>query len=102
MRKRRTFTAEFKTERVLEVLTGDFTPAEVCRQYQLSPQQLADWKAEFLANAALVFQRESESEALVERVQELERVVGRLTLELDAAKKVSRFLSQPSHRNGRS
>lgn len=102
MRKRRTFTAEFKTERVLEVLTGDFTPAEVCRMHQISPQQLADWKGEFLANAPLVFQRDRESEALAERVHELERVVERLTLELDAAKKVSRFLSPPLDRNGRS
>ena len=102
MRKRRTFTAEFKTERVLEVLTGDFTPAEVSRRHQLSPQQLADWKAEFLANASVVFQRDHESELLAERVHELERVVGRLTLELDAAKKVSRFLSPPLDRNGRS
>ena len=102
MRKRRTFTAECKTERVLEVLSGDFTPAEVCRRHQLSPQQLADWKAEFLANAAVVFQRDHESELLAERVHELERVVGRLTLELDAAKKVSRFLSPPLDRNGRS
>lgn len=102
MRKRRTFTAEFKTERVLEALSGDATPAEICRLHQLSPQQLADWKAEFLANASVVFQRDHESEALSERVHELERVVGRLTLELDAAKKVSRFLSQPSDRNGRS
>jgi transposase len=93
MGTRRTFTAEFKTERVLEVLTGDFTPAELCRRHQLSPQQLAAWKAEFLANASLVFQRDRESEVLAERVHELERVVGRLTLELDAAKKVSRFLS---------
>jgi transposase len=102
MRNRRTFTAEFKTERVLEVLTGDFTPAALCRRHQLSPQQLAAWKAEFLTNASLVFQRDRESEVLAERVHELERVVGRLTLELDAAKKVSRFLSQPLDRNGRS
>ena len=102
MRKRRTFSAEFKTERVLEVLTGDLTAADICRRHQLSPQQLADWKAEFLANAAVVFQRDHESELLAERVHELERVVGRLTLELDAAKKVSRFLSPPLDRNGRS
>ena len=102
MRNRRTFTSEFKTERVLEVLTGDFTPAEICRRHQLNPQQLAAWKAEFLANASLVFQRDHESEVLAERVHELERVVGRLTLELDAAKKVSRFLNQPLDRNGRS
>jgi transposase-like protein len=47
MRKRRTFTPEFKTERLHEVLTGDLTPAEVCRIHQLSPQQLAEWKPSF-------------------------------------------------------
>lgn len=67
MRNRRTFTAKFKTERVVEVLTGDFTPAQVCRLHQLNPQQLADWKAEFLANASLVFQRDRESEILEAR-----------------------------------
>ncbi len=101
MRKRRTFTAAFKSECVLEVLTGDLTSADICRAHQLSPQQLAEWKAEFLANAPLVFQRDRESEVLAERVYALERVVGRLTLELDAAKKVSRFLSPPLDRNGR-
>lgn len=101
MGNRRTFSADFKSERVLEILTGDFTPAEVCRRNQLSPQQLAAWKAEFLANAPLVFQRDRENQILAERVHTLERVVGRLTLELDAAKKVSRFLSSPLDRNGR-
>jgi len=102
MRKRRAFTPEFKTERVLEVLSGDFTPAEICRIHQLGPQQLTEWKTEFLANAPLVFQRDRESEVLAERVHDLERMLGRLTLELDAAKKVSRFLSRPLDRNGRS
>lgn len=101
MRKRRTFTPEFKSERVLEVLGGDLTPADICRIHQLSPQQLAEWKAEFLANAPLVFQRDRESEVLTERVHELERLVGRLTLELDAAKKVSRVVISPLDRNGR-
>lgn len=102
MKKRRTFTADFKAERVLETLTGELTPAEICREYLLLPQQLSEWKAEFLANAALVFQRDAESEILAARVAELERHVGRLTLDLEASKKVSRLLTSPLHRNGRS
>jgi transposase len=102
MKTRRTFTPEFKTARVLDVLTGELTPAEVCREHLLLPQQLAAWKAEFLANAALVFQRDQESEHLAARVTELEQLVGRLTLDLEASKKASRLLSRPLHRNGRS
>ncbi len=100
MKNRRTFSAEFKSERVLELLTGDLPAADICRAHQLSAQQLAAWKAEFLANAPLVFQRERESEVLAAQVHQLERVVGRLTLELDAAKKVSRGLRQPLDKNG--
>jgi transposase len=95
-------TLDFKAERVLETLTGELTLAEICREYLLLPQQLSEWKAEFLANAALVFQRDAESEILAARVAELERHVGRLTLDLEASKKVSRLLTSPLHRNGRS
>jgi transposase-like protein len=102
MKKRRTFTAEFKAERVLEILTGEFMPAEVCRAHLLLPQQLSEWKTEFITNAPLVFQRDAESEMRAARVAELERHVGRLTLDLEASKKVSRLLSPAGHRNGRS
>ncbi len=102
MKKRRTFTSDFKAERVLEVLIGEFTSAEVCREHLLQPQQLSEWKTEFIAHAPLVFQRDAESEILAARVAELERHVGRLTLELEAAKKVSRLLNPALHRNGRS
>lgn len=101
MKKRRTFTAEFKAARVLEILSGEYTSAEVCRAHLLLPQQLSEWKTEFITNAALVFQREAESEILAVRVAELERYVGRLTLDLEAAKKVSRLLNSPSHKNAR-
>ncbi len=102
MSKHRTFTPEFKAARVIEVLMGQFAPAEVCRAHQLSPQQLSVWKAEFLANAPLIFQRGTDADIAHVRTSELERLVGRLTLELDAAKKVSRLLTSRSHGNGRS
>ena len=57
---------------------------------------------EFMTNAPLVFQREAESEILAARVADLERHVGRLTLDLEASKKGSRLLTPAGHRNGRS
>ncbi len=39
-RKRRTFTAEFKAEVVLEALTGKSSQAEVCRRHNISDEQL--------------------------------------------------------------
>jgi transposase-like protein len=101
MRKRRTFTPEFKTEVVLEVLMGQRLPSELCREHQLSPQQVSEWKAEFLANAQLIFQRGTDDDTAQVRIAELERLVGRLSLELDAAKKLSRLLTASQPKNGK-
>ena len=51
MTKRRVFTPEYKTQVVLEVLTGARTAAEACRERQLSAQRLNRWKAQFLEEA---------------------------------------------------
>jgi transposase len=55
MTTRRRFTATFKANVVLEVLCGAKTAAEVCREHNLKPQLLSDWKAHFLAQAPSVF-----------------------------------------------
>lgn len=56
-RKRRTFSAEFKTELVLSVLTGEKSQAEVSCEHQLSAQQFGNWKRQFLENASSVFEK---------------------------------------------
>jgi transposase len=101
MTHRRTFTAEFKTQVVLDLVSGAHSPAELCRQHQLTPQVLARWKTEFLERAPLVFEQDQKRSAEQERIAELERLVGRLTMELDIAKKASGVLSSPLSRNGR-
>ncbi len=101
MGKRRTFTPEFKTQVVLDVLTGQRLSADICREYQLSPQQVSEWKGEFLANAPLVFQRDTDADSAQMRIGELERLVGRLTLELDAAKNLSQLLPASPPKNGK-
>jgi transposase-like protein len=55
MPHRRQFTAEFKAQLVLELLSGAKSSAELCREHQLASSVLADWKASFLARAAALF-----------------------------------------------
>jgi transposase len=102
MGKHRTFAPDFKAQVVLEVLSGSRTAAEVCRQHELKPQLLSLWKSELVDNASKVFQRDEQQDRTQARIAELERLVGRLTLELEIAKKASGLLSAASHRNGRS
>ena len=80
-RKRRNFTAEFKTEVVLEALTGESSQAEVCRRHNLSEDQLSKWKQHFLENAVSVFSAtDQQSSKDAERIAHLERLVGRMEL----------------------
>ena len=101
MQKRRQFTPEFKARLVLDVLTGVQSQAEVCRKHTLSPNLLALWKAAFLERAHTVFQSDETRSAEQARIAELERVLGRLTLENEILKKVSTRLTSAANGNER-
>ena len=100
MPRPRAFKPEFKARVVLEDLTGVKSAAEICREHGLSPQVLARWKSELLERAPEIFATPRWRGDETERIGELERMVGRLTLELDAAKKASSILTSLSSRNG--
>jgi|SRR5215207_8907132 len=99
-RKRRNFSAGFKAEIVLAVLTGEKSQAEICREQQLSAQQFSEWKRQFLENAGQAFEKPS-SAGDSEQIAELERLVGRLTMQLEIAKKASSILTSASSSNGK-
>lgn len=101
MRRRRSFTPQFKTQVVLEVLTRAKSMAQVCREYDLHEHVVLRWKAEFLDRAPQVFASDRAQSAEQARIAELERLVGRLTMELEIAKKASQLLRPPVNRNGR-
>ena len=99
MRQRRQFTAQFKAQVVLEVLTGQKRAAEACRAYQLKPDLLSRWKADFVRQAPALFQGDERLQQAEQRIAELERMVGRLAVELEVAKKAA--LLSAGRSNGR-
>ena len=86
---------------MLEVLTKLKTMAQVCRDYDLKEQVVTRWKAEFLERAPTLFAPDQHRDEAQTRIAELERLVGRLTMELEIAKKASQLLTSPAPRNGR-
>ena len=93
-RKRRTFSPEFKAKVVLEALRGENSQAELCRQHNLSEEQLSTWKRQLLENAASLFEsKDKSSKAATERIAQLEQHVGRLTVAVDIHKKAAAWLS---------
>ena len=91
---RRKFTAEFKAQVVLEILTEHKSLAQASREYGIKDSVLSRWKQEFIERSPMVFQQGGvQQDDREERIAELERMVGRLATELEMSKKVSRFLN---------
>lgn len=101
MQKHRTFKPEFKARVILQILTGEKSTAQICREHSLSDQLISNWKKQFLENADQIFDQARDASIEQERIAELERMIGRLTMELEAAKKASLLLTPRSQRNGR-
>ena len=101
-RRRRSFTPQFKAQVVLEVLAGLKSRAEVARQHKLKPELIARWRDVALEGLETLFQAGEQRDQDQDRIAELERMVGRLTLELEVAKKASALLPSALRRDGRS
>src|SRR5438132_1498859 len=102
MNRTKTYKPQFKAQAVLQVLTGAKSAAQICRDLNINEPILSRWKQQLLTHAALVFERETEASEQDQRVAELERLVGRLTMELEIAKKASQWAASPRLKNGRS
>jgi len=100
MGRQRSFSLEFKRQVVEESLSGESRPAQICRRYEISSSLLYHWKRQYARGK---FSNEPmEEAALRDRVERLERLVGKLTLENEFLKKgLQNSLSQLG-RNGRS
>ena len=101
MRKNRSYKPQQKAQAVLQVLNGTKSAAQVCRDLNINENLLSRWKQQLLTHAALVFERESEASEKDEQIAELQRLVGRLTLELEVAKKASQLASYQTSKNGK-
>ena len=103
--KRRIFSAEFKFETVLEALQGEKSAAQICRERAINDNLLSRWKQEFLHQGAEVFRRGEQSSAATEelsaRIAELERMVGRLMMQLEISKKATAIWESDWRKNGR-
>ena len=106
MGKRRTFRPEFKFEAVLDMVRGEKTLAQICRERDITESLLYTWRDAFFerAPAILADQRSSGngSDPQAERIAELERLVGRQALELEVLKKARSLLTSTPRLNGRS
>jgi transposase-like protein len=96
MNNRRKYDPDFKVRVVLELISGQKGLMQASREYGIKDTVLSRWKQEFLERAPQVFEQPKAKDQSGERIAELERMVGRLTMQLDMAKKVLRYSGSPS------
>ena len=98
-RSRRNFSAEVKTNLVLQLLKGVKELNVLAVENDIQPNLLRNWKKEFLANASLAFDNKREDnlreQLAEERKEKVEyaKKVGQLTMQVDWLKKNLKKLS---------
>lgn len=101
-RTRRSFSADFKAQLVLELLSGAASQAELCRKHNINAQLLTRWKTSVVEGLHTLFDEDPQSCQDQARIADLEQLVGRQALELEILKKASRMLGGLASGNGRS
>lgn len=90
-RTRRTLSSEFKAKVALEAIKEMNTISEIAQQHQLHPNQVSNWKKEFLVNASKVFDSKNEDaeqiKLLSKKNQELVQQIGELSVDNNWLKK---------------
>jgi transposase len=89
MRSKRKFTPEFKTKVSLEALKERESVSELALRYELHPNQINDWKKEFLQKASTVFEKGKTKSTTIDEKEtdRLFKVIGQLKVENDFLRK---------------
>ena len=93
-KKKKTYSADFKSKVVLELLSTEQTIAQIASKYEISAKSLIDWKKQFLDNASLAFDISGATKAYKDEIEELKAEndalagkLGRATIERDFLEK---------------
>lgn len=90
-RTRRKFSAEFKTKVVLEALSERQTLTELAQKHEIHPNQITQWKREFLEKASDVFSKGDKAQQAEQdhqqQSEQLYKTIGQLKVEVDFLKK---------------
>ena len=95
--KKKNYTAEYKARLVLELLSGEEELGKIAQREEIYPNQLRNWKKQFLEKAPLVFEESKQEKEVAQRQKEatdreaaMLETIGQLTLERD-------FLMKQAH-----
>jgi len=100
-RERRSFSNDFKKQIVESIVSGSTTQAEMAREYKISPVLINKWKKDYRAGKFFENVDSHDIAKLELRVRELERLLGKITLENEMLKR-ARDLGTKEKKDGSS
>ena len=81
-RTRRKFSSAFKAKVAIEAIKEQRTISELAQEFEVHPNQVSQWKREFLERSAQVFEGDKKQAKEIERLELEQRVaherIGRL------------------------
>lgn len=86
-KSRRKFSPTFKAQVALEALKERETLSELGARFEVHPQQILNWKKEFLSKSDQVFALEKKKEQSSGKEEKLYQKIGQLQIEVDFLKK---------------
>jgi len=90
-RERRNHDDSFKAKVALAAIKEDLTLNELAAKFEVHPNQIRQWKAQFLANAASVFSGNKEDQQEIQKLRQerelLHQQIGQQTMDIAFLKK---------------
>jgi transposase-like protein len=89
---RRKFSSTFKAKVALEAVKGQLNLSELAKKFEVNQVVISRWKAEFIENMSIVFEKGDQAEKPDVDTQELYAQIGQLRVENEFLKKSCRKL----------
>lgn len=88
--KRRKFSGAYKARVAIEALKERETLAELSKRFEVHPTMISKWKQEFIERAGEIFETTPPEKENEEKIERLYTKIGRLEMERDWLKKISK------------
>lgn len=87
----RRISPRLKFQVVLELLSGEKTPAQIAKAYGVHPNSVGLWRKRFLEQGPAIFENESSHTEAERKLADMERLLGKKEVEIALLKN---FLGQ--------
>jgi transposase-like protein len=93
LKKRKTFTKDFKACVALDAVKGQKTIGELATEYGVHPNQIGQWKKTLLKDSAELFSRSKDRDIETHEAEKerLYQQIGKLQVELEWLKKTAGY-----------